>query len=123
VPYTDRPLLCRDCGSSFNFSAGEQSFYASRGLQHEPARCPACRTTRRTVTTAPVGEGYVSYGSFASFGGRNPRQMHPATCAKCNQMTEVPFVPRSDRPVYCSECFAALQPIGPDARRIGNVGP
>jgi CxxC-x17-CxxC domain-containing protein len=122
VPYTDRPLLCRDCGSTFNFTAGEQTFYASRGLQNEPTRCTSCRTNRRSAGAEP-DQGYVNYGSFASFGGRNPRQMHPAMCAQCNQMTEVPFVPRSDRPVYCSECFALLGPASSDSRRVGHAGP
>jgi CxxC-x17-CxxC domain-containing protein len=104
------------------FTAGEQTFYANRGLQNEPTRCLSCRNSRRTGG-APVDDGYVHYGPFASFGGRNPRQMHPATCARCNQMTEVPFVPRGDRPVYCSECFSVMRvsaeasPRQVDARR------
>jgi len=109
VSYVDRPLVCRDCGSTFQFTAGEQTFYAARGLQNEPGRCAGCRDNRRHggPAAAPLGDSYVHYGPFASFGGRNPRQMHPAVCAQCNQMTEVPFVPRGDKPVYCSECFAA----------------
>jgi CxxC-x17-CxxC domain-containing protein len=59
-----------------------------------------------------MGDGYVHYGPFASFGGRNPKQMHPATCARCNEMTEVPFVPRGDRPVYCSDCFSTMRVSG-----------
>lgn len=116
MPYVDRPLTCRDCGTTFNFTAGEQTFYAARGLQNVPGRCPACRESRRHGGSSAAGpEGYVHYGPFASFGGRNPRQMHPAVCARCNQMTEVPFVPRGDRPVYCSECFAASRaPNSPD---------
>jgi CxxC-x17-CxxC domain-containing protein len=31
--------------------------------------------------------------------------MYPATCARCGQQTQVPFQPRGDRPVYCSNCF------------------
>ncbi|MCC6236090.1 MAG: hypothetical protein IT299_00800, partial [Dehalococcoidia bacterium] len=26
-------------------------------------------------------------------------------CFQCGQATEVPFVPRGDRPVYCSNCY------------------
>jgi CxxC-x17-CxxC domain-containing protein len=55
----------------------------------------------------------VHYGPFASFGGRTPRQMHPATCGQCGQMTEVPFAPRGDRPVLCSECFALSRQSSP----------
>ena len=51
----------------------------------------------------------VRYGVFASFGGKTPRQMHPAACADCGVMTEVPFVPRGDRPVYCSSCYNKIR--------------
>lgn len=108
MPYVDRVLACRDCGSSFTFSTGEQTFYASRGLLNEPTRCNTCRSARK-AGASPLGEGYVHYGPFASFGGRTPRQMHPATCTQCGQMTEVPFQPKDDRPVFCSECFSMLR--------------
>jgi CxxC-x17-CxxC domain-containing protein len=26
-------------------------------------------------------------------------------CSECGQDTTVPFKPRGDRPVYCSDCF------------------
>ncbi len=120
MPYIDRPLTCRQCGNPFTFTAGEQSFYAERGLQNVPARCPSCRDSRRQG--ASPGEGYVRYGAFASFGGRTPRQMHPATCASCNQLTEVPFAPKGDRPVYCSECFASLRAPAPaPVRRVAGA--
>ncbi len=49
--YHDRILTCRDCGQDFTFSAGEQEFYASRGLTNLPGRCPSlsCRTPQRAV--------------------------------------------------------------------------
>jgi CxxC-x17-CxxC domain-containing protein len=31
--------------------------------------------------------------------------MYPATCSNCGKPTEVPFLPRNDKPVYCRECF------------------
>ena len=108
MPHADRMLICRDCGSGFTFTAGEQDFFARRGLTNEPGRCPDCRNARKT-NGSPFGDNYVQYGPFASFGGRTPRQMHPAVCASCNQMTEVPFLPRGGRPVYCSECFSATR--------------
>jgi CxxC-x17-CxxC domain-containing protein len=121
VPQADRPLPCRDCGSTFVFTSGEQAFYASRGLTHNPTRCPDCRSARKgnsgdSGANPLTDSGYVHYGPFASFGGRTPRQMHPATCGQCGQMTEVPFVPKGERPVLCSDCFASAKRGGAVAR-------
>lgn len=99
----DRTLTCRDCSAEFVFTAGEQEFYASKGLQNDPVRCPDCRNARKSARTTLENEtGYIRYGGAASFGGRTPRQMHPAACALCGDMIEVPFIPRGDRPVFCS---------------------
>ncbi|HEX6510423.1 MAG TPA: zinc-ribbon domain-containing protein, partial [Chloroflexota bacterium] len=32
----DKTLTCRDCGADFLFTAGEQEFFQSKGLLHEP---------------------------------------------------------------------------------------
>ena len=37
------------------------------------------------------------------------RQMFDAVCANCGKPCKVPFRPREDRPVYCSECFAEMK--------------
>ncbi|MBQ8001936.1 MAG: zinc-binding protein, partial [Clostridia bacterium] len=34
------------------------------------------------------------------------REMYTAVCASCGGEAKVPFVPKNDRPIYCSECFA-----------------
>jgi CxxC-x17-CxxC domain-containing protein len=104
MAFTDRELTCRDCGSSFVFSAGEQEFYAGKGLQHDPVRCPSCRAQRKLMRPEDRDDS-PNYGVYVSWGGRTPRQLHVATCAQCGQTTEVPFVPRGDRPVYCSNCY------------------
>jgi len=31
--------------------------------------------------------------------------MHDITCSNCGKAAQVPFEPRTDRPVFCSECF------------------
>ncbi len=109
MSFADKQLTCRDCGNSFLFTGGEQEFYANKGLQNEPVRCPPCRSSRKSTRLNEPEDGYVKYGVFASFGGRTPRQMHPATCADCGMMTEVPFQPRGDRPVYCSACYSKIK--------------
>ncbi|MSQ41767.1 MAG: hypothetical protein EXR65_01835 [Dehalococcoidia bacterium] len=100
----DRDLTCRDCGGSFIFTAGEQEFYASKGLQNDPVRCPSCRATRKMMRPEDRDET-PSYGVYVSWGGRTPRQLHVANCSGCGKAAEVPFVPRGDRPVFCSDCY------------------
>ncbi|MGN1120038.1 MAG: zinc-ribbon domain containing protein [Oscillospiraceae bacterium] len=85
--YTDKTLKCKDCGADFVFTAGEQEFYAEKGFVNEPQRCKACRDAKKN-------------------GGRGTRQLFEATCAECGGVARVPFEPKGDRPVLCSECFA-----------------
>ncbi len=47
----------------------------------------------------------MGYDKPMGGGQDRPRTMHKATCAECKQECEVPFEPRSDRPVYCGDCF------------------
>ena len=96
MSYQDRTLTCQDCGQSFTFSADDQAYHAEKGYTNEPKRCPACRQARRNER---------GNGGFSSGYGRSPREMYPAVCAQCGKDTEVPFQPRGDRPVYCSDCF------------------
>jgi CxxC-x17-CxxC domain-containing protein len=104
MAFNYRELTCRDCGSSFVFTSGEQEFYATKGLQHDPVRCPSCRQTRKLLRPEDREEA-PTFGVYVSWGGRTPRQLHVAACHQCGQTTEVPFVPRGDRPVYCSNCY------------------
>ena len=94
--YSDKSLQCSGCGTSFNFTAGEQEFYALKGLTNEPKRCLPCRQTRQSER----GDN----------GNRTSnREMFPATCAECGKDTKVPFEPRGDKPVYCSECYSKVR--------------
>lgn len=45
--YKDMELVCRSCGATFIFTAGEQEFYADKGFLNEPTKCPKCRGARR----------------------------------------------------------------------------
>ena len=101
--YQDRTLTCVECNSTFTFSADDQQYHADKGFSNEPKRCPTCRANRRSDSG-----GYGGGGSY----NRGPREMHPATCAQCGTQTQVPFLPRGDRPVYCSDCFSK-QPASP----------
>ena len=78
--FEDKTLVCKDCGKEFVWTAGEQEFYASRGFENG-------------IRPASTGE----------------RKMYDAVCASCGKACKVPFQPREDRPVYCSDCFARIK--------------
>jgi CxxC-x17-CxxC domain-containing protein len=99
MAFSDQTLYCRDCNSPFTFTAGEQEFFAQRGLSNPPSRCPSCRAARK----AQMNGG--GYGSSRNSGPREPRQMYTATCSNCGNEAYVPFQPKGDRPVYCSDCY------------------
>ena len=40
-------------------------------------------------------------------GEAQQREMYETTCAQCGAPTRVPFIPKNDRPIYCSECYAS----------------
>jgi CxxC-x17-CxxC domain-containing protein len=102
MSFESKTLSCADCGAAFDFTVEEQEFYQSKGFTNEPKRCPSCRQARK----AERGGG--GYGGSSSYG--SPRQMFPVTCASCGKETEVPFEPRGDRPVYCSDCYRKEKP-------------
>ena len=108
MAYEDRTLTCVECGSEFTFSADDQQFHASRGYQ-DPKRCPNCRQARR-------GERGGGGGGYGGGGGGYSRPMYDAVCANCGAATQVPFLPRQDRPVYCSDCFSKMKPERTRAR-------
>jgi CxxC-x17-CxxC domain-containing protein len=109
MSYADKTITCRDCGMDFVFTTGEQEFYAQKGFTNEPTRCPSCRQARKSNGGGRNSYGSDSYGSRDSYSSdsysRAPREMHSATCASCGKEAQVPFVPRGDKPVYCSDCF------------------
>ena len=95
--FNDKKGTCTDCSKEFIFTANEQEFYASKGFTNEPKRCPDCRQARKSSRNSNAGgQGYQ-------------RQMYPTVCAQCGKQTEIPFEPRQDRPVYCSECYSAIK--------------
>ena len=112
MAYQDKSITCSDCAATFTFSAEEQEQYASRGYTNEPKRCPTCRDARKAKQNANGG-GFTNRSNSYSSGGYNsaPRQMFPVKCATCGKDTQVPFEPRGDRPVYCSDCYRKTNPV------------
>ena len=82
--YEDQNLVCEDCGKEFVFTAGEQEFYAQKGLVNVPKRCPECRKIRRK---------------------NSRRKMYDAVCSACGASTKVPFKPIEGKEIFCKECY------------------
>lgn len=88
--FQDKTITCKDCGQEFTFTSSEQEFFAEKGFTNEPQRCKPCRDARK---------------GNSSRGGHSDRQMYSAVCSACGKTCQVPFEPRGDRPIYCSDCF------------------
>ncbi|TAN33010.1 hypothetical protein EPN28_03340 [Patescibacteria group bacterium] len=88
----DVDLSCGKCGTHIS----QLPFQPSGD---RPVYCNECNRAYRQ--TRPSGGG-------RSFGA--PRQMYQVdlTCAQCGgKITELPFQPTGDKPVYCRECLRA----------------
>lgn len=86
--YEDEKLICEDCGAEFVFTAGEQEFYAEKGLVNKPKRCNDCRKNRRQ---------------------KRRRKMYDVVCSSCGVETKVPFKPIEGKEVYCKDCHQKIQ--------------
>ena len=134
MSYADKSLVCRDCGQAFVFTSGEQEFHASKGFQNDPSRCPDCRAARKSARgdssggygSGSYGSGGYSSGGYSSGGygsggyGRQEREMFSATCSECGNEARVPFQPRGDKPVYCSDCFSKQRGSGSSYRQASG---
>ena len=85
--YEDKTLICKDCGAEFEFTAGEQEFYAEKGFVNDPKRCKSCRDVRKNRT-------------------KSERPTFTTVCAACGGEARVPFQPAADQQIYCSDCFS-----------------
>lgn len=94
MAFQDKQLTCRDCGKDFTWTEGEQEFYAQKGFDNPPVRCPECRAQRKAQ-------------AHGGHGDRGPRQSFEITCSQCGKTDTVPFKPKGDRPVLCRDCFQA----------------
>ena len=93
----DVDLTCAKCGSHIS-----KLPFEPRG--DRPVYCSDCNRAFRDSRG-----GGSNHGGF-SRGPRAPRQMFNVnlTCASCGTaITQLPFEPRGDKPVYCHDCMKA----------------
>ena len=122
--FSDKTIVCGDCGSQFVHTAAEQEFFRERGFMNEPKRCRECRHRRKSQRAA------------GSRGGPSPRYAPPgrpsppppprvqpvavpvapmeeseggeakiAICGRCGRETQLAHTPSPLRPVFCRECY------------------
>lgn len=96
MPFEDKTIKCRDCGTDFVFTAREQQFFADKGFTNAPVRCQACRVKRKQNPSGPGGGPSQSTGD---------RQLYTIICKKCGKDGKMATEPRDPKDVLCSDCF------------------
>ena len=99
VPKHDRPVYCSDCfrknkpqdSGNDRYSRNDRNDRYSRNDRND-------RYSRN------------DRGSRFSRDDRSRGESATVTCADCGTQCEIPFVPKHDRPVYCSDCFRKNKP-------------
>jgi CxxC-x17-CxxC domain-containing protein len=99
--FQDRSINCIDCGRDFIWTAGEQAFFRDKNLQNPPKRCKDCKQAKNERLAAIAA-------SQAS--GVRQRIEVTVSCARCGEVTTVPFYPSQGRPVFCRSCFLDMNP-------------
>ena len=68
----------------------------------------------KTLVCKECGKEFVfTAGEQEFYAERGFQNEHfTATCAACGGEAKVPFEPKTDRPVYCSDCFAKMRENG-----------
>ncbi len=92
----DQNLDCIDCKEKFVWSIGEQTFFRDKGLKNPPKRCKLCKKAKTQRIEAVLN---------AQAEGVKQKIEVIVDCAKCGDVTTVPFYPSQGRPVYCRSCF------------------
>ena len=95
VPRNDKPVYCSDCFR-----------------QNKPQDSGNDRYSRDDRGSRYSRDDRNSRYSRDDRGSRDdrPRESTTVTCADCGTKCQVPFVPRNDKPVYCSDCFRQNKP-------------
>ena len=64
----------------------------------------------KTLVCKDCGKEFVWTAGEQEFYASRGFENQPQRCKPCRDKTcKVPFQPREDRPVYCSDCFARMK--------------
>jgi CxxC-x17-CxxC domain-containing protein len=110
-------VTCSDCGTECTVPFVPRT--------NKPVYCSDCFRQNKPQDSGNDRYSRDDRGSRYSRDDRgsrdNDREDTEVTCADCGNQCTVPFVPRSNKPVYCSDCFRQHKPDDSrDDRRSGN---
>ena len=94
--FEERNIGCIDCQNDFAWTVGEQVFFRDKHLENPPKRCKVCKRAKNQRLAA------IEFGKET---GHRQRIEVRSKCARCEEVTTVPFYPSQGRPVYCRACF------------------
>ena len=90
VPRSNKPVFCSDCfRDNKSDNLGDDRYSRDRRESRRDDRRESRRDDRFS---------------------RSRKESAFVTCADCGDECEIPFVPKTDRPVYCSDCFKQNKP-------------
>jgi len=86
--FQDKKIRCLECNQEFTWTAGEQRFYAEKGLKNTPKSCPSCRSKHGREDSIEV------------------------ICEKCGSKGHIKVKKQEvkqirNKPVICQKCFDA----------------
>ena len=98
VPRTNRPVYCSDCFRQNKPQDSGNDTYS--------------RDDRSSRYSRDDRSSRYSRDDRSSRYSRDDRkgESTTVTCADCGTECQIPFVPRTNRPVYCSDCFRQNKP-------------
>jgi CxxC-x17-CxxC domain-containing protein len=123
MSYEDRTLTCVQCGAQFAFTAGEQEFFAQRGLGSEPKRCAGCRKAAKQKRPPRGKQARGEYRSpaFQSSApehqrgpGRGPRQGVPGHQNRDYRAPGFTGKPSQAEADYRSPAFSGIDTVDPE---------
>lgn len=102
-PVEMHKAICDNCGKEC-----EVPFRPTSG---KPIFCSSCFENKGSDSRRFEGRDSGRSTSFED------RPMFEAICDDCGNTCKVPFQPRGDKPIYCSNCFGDKKGAGGDGRR------
>ena len=104
VPKTNRPVYCSDC-----FRQNKPQDSAGDRYSRDDRESRYSRNDRGS-RSRDDRESRYSRNDRGSRSRDDRKESATVTCADCGTECEIPFVPKTNRPVYCSDCFRQNKP-------------